>query len=283
MKPDMAESSASSLAGRRFRALLRAVPGGLLGPIHALVAHRSLLWVLVRREVVARTSGTLLGGFWVLAQPALQVAALWFLLDVVLRVRFPGQAPFLNYFLIGMLAWLTISEILNRNLTILAECGPLYQRAIFPLEILPMLPLVVTGITYGAIYACVAAVLEGPSAGVAAVVVVAVLMLWLIPLCYLFSVIGLFLKDARQLIPFVLTLLMYATPILYLPEALPKSFQILLPLNPLADIMALIHALVQGMPWRRGELLRPLVLWVALLGPSWILFRRAAPHMREAL
>ena len=268
---------------RLLKAVLRASGEALWVPCSALRDHRALFALLMRREVVSRTSGTWLGGLWMLAQPALQVVALWFLLDVVLKVRFPGQAPFLNYFLVGMLPWLMVNEVLQRNLQVLSEFGALYQRTAFPLAILPLLPLAVTGLTYGGIYAVVVGLLEGPGAFFRAPLAVAAILLWLLPFSYLFAVVGLFLRDARQLIPFVLTLLMYVTPIMYLPDALPHGMRILLPLNPLADIMTLLHGLLQGMPWGPGNLLRPLALWLLLLGPAWLLFRRAEPHMREEL
>lgn len=256
---------------------------GLLGPYRALFANAGLFLLLVRRDIVARTAGTMLGGLWMLGQPALNAAAMWFLLDVVLAVRFPGQVPFLNYFLIGMLPWLMANEILQRSLHVLSEYGALFQRSIFPVKLLPLLPVVVSGTTYGIIYAVLVGMLEGPIAGAKAFVILIFLMIWLVPVCYLLSIVGLLIKDARQFIPFVLTLVMYVTPILYLPQALPIQMRDFLFLNPFADMMALIHAVVQGMPWEMGNVLRPLGLWLLLLAPSTVLFRRAEPHMREAL
>jgi lipopolysaccharide transport system permease protein len=53
--------------------------------------------------------------------------------------------------------------------------------------------------------------------------------------------------------------------------------------NPFADLMAVIHGLLQGMPFSAGNIIRPLLLWLLLMGPAWLLFVRAEPHMREAL
>ena len=111
------------------------------GLVQSAVGQRALQRLLIRREMVARTSGTLLGGAWMVVQPALQIVGLWFFLDVVLKVRSPGRVPFVNYFLVGMIGWMMMSEILQRNLTVLVEFGPLYQRTIFPLPLLPLLPL----------------------------------------------------------------------------------------------------------------------------------------------
>ncbi|MEZ5671085.1 MAG: hypothetical protein R3E08_01375 [Thiotrichaceae bacterium] len=117
---------------------------GLVAPFREVVAHRYLLLLLAKRDIHSRTSGTILGGAWLLLQPALQVVGFWFLLDIVLKVKFKiadTELAFASYFVIGILPWLFISEILMRSLSVLTEYGSLYQRSIFPIAILPLLPL----------------------------------------------------------------------------------------------------------------------------------------------
>jgi lipopolysaccharide transport system permease protein len=265
------------------RKLFRNAAAGLCGPLRLLARERTLLRMLVRRDIAGRTSGTLLGGLWMLAQPALQILAFWFLLDFVLQVRFPGRVPFVSYLLLGMVPWLMIAEVLNRAITVLPEFGPLYQRAVFPLRILPLVPPVVSGFIYGLVFFLTAAALEGAAAALWAPLIVLALFLWLTPFCYLLAVLGLFVRDAAQVFPFLMSLALYLTPILYLPEMLPEFLRPWLALNPFADIMALIHAALQGTAWSTGNLARPLALWLAALAPAWVLFRRSEPHMREAL
>lgn len=246
--------------------------------------YRQLLVLLVRRDFLQRTSGTALGWSWMFVQPALQVAALWFLLDIVLKVRFPGiEGGFVGYYLTGMLPWLMMSEIIQRSLAVMSEYSALYQRAVFPLAIIPVIPLLVSGCIYASIFSIVASMFAGLAAGLWALVLMLVLMLWLLPFCYLFAVLGLFVRDLQQLAPFVLTMLMYVTPILYLPSAFPKSLNWWLQVNPFAHLMVLAHALVQGQALTWHSLAVPGLLWLAVLWPSFALFRRAQPHMREAL
>lgn len=256
---------------------------GLLEPFRLLVRHRDLFLLLARRDLAVRTSGTALGMVWVLAQPALQMLAFWFLLDLVLRVRFPGHVPFLNYFLIGMLPWLMMNEALQRSTGVLGEFGSLYQRMAFPVALLPLLPLLTAGGIFGTVYVVMVALIAGPGAALLAPLVIGGIVLWLMPLCYLISVLGLFARDFRQIVPFLLTMAMYLTPILYMPQMLPEAIRGLLVLNPVADLLAVAHHLLLGLPVTAGNWLRPWGLWLFLLGPAWVLFRRTEPHMREEL
>ncbi len=262
---------------------VRNAVAGLVEPFKILFTQRTLLRLLIKRDIVNRTAGTLLGGLWMLAQPALQMLAFWFLLDFVLKVKFPGQVAFVNYFLIGMVPWVLIAEVLGRSMTVLAEFSALYRRSMFPLSILPVIPLLLSALIYGTVFMITAAVLEGPLPALLALGVMAALLVWLLPFCYLLAVIGLFVKDVAQVFPFLLTMVLYLTPILYMPEMLPEELRAFLVFNPFADVMALIHAVLQGMPLTTGNWLRPLLLWALLLAPAWVLFRRTEPHMREAL
>lgn len=269
--------------GNLLRRWSRKTVAGLVGPFQLIHQHRGLLWVLLRREIAGQTSGTVLGWVWIVAQPALQVLAFWFLLGVVLRVRMPSQVNFVDYFLMGMLPWFFVSNAIQRNLMVLTEFGALYQRSVFPIKLLPLIPLLFAGIIYALIWPVVASIMLGGAAPLLALVLVALITLWLIPVCYLVALVGLFARDARHLVPFLLTMTLFLTPILYMPQQLPESVRFLLALNPLADLMAIVHHLLQGMPITLGNVARPVILWLVLLAPAWTFFHRAEPHMREQL
>lgn len=256
---------------------------GFSMPFREAYTHRYLLLLLIKRDIITRTSGTLLGDAWLLFQPALQIIGFWFLLGIVLNIKFPNNFPFINYFLVSILPWVFISEIAMRSLAVLGEFGGLYQRAVFPIAILPLFPLLLTTLLYALIMSITIGLLEGAKLIILGLLTILVLAIWLIPFCYCLAVIGLFLKDLAQFFPFLITMTLYLTPILYMPDSLPASLKWILLINPIADVMALIHATLQGLPWHWGNLLRPLGLWLLFLGPAWVLFKRAEPHVREML
>lgn len=249
----------------------------------SLWVHRRLIATLVRRDIQVRTSGTVVGGFWLVLQPALQVFAFWFLLGAVLRVRFPGQVPLVDYLLLGIIPWLMISDVLNRSLGVLSDFSNLYQRSVFPIVTLPWLPIIFAAIVFVPIYTGVVAVLIGPAKALFAPLIIVAVLILLVPLVFAGSVVGLFVRDLRQFVPFVLTMTMYLTPILYAPAMLPEAVRPWLVLNPVADTMAVIHWVLQDLPCTLGNVLRPLALWLIVTVPAWRLFLRAEPHVREEL
>lgn len=262
--------------------LSRLLTSGFM-PMLLLFKQRFLILQLVKRDIVSRTSGTWLGGLWLLGQPALQVLAFWFLLNVVFKVRAVGHIAYLDYFLTAMLPWLLISDSLTRSLNILGEFGALYQRSRFPVAVLPLLPPLLSLVVYLPIYLIVVGALLGGVASLKGLLVMLSLFIWVIPLVYGLAITGLFVREVRQVFPFLITMALYVTPILYAPDSLPPSARWMLAWNPIADIIALIQGWLHGFPIEQGNWLRPLLIWLGLGGPAWILFQRTEPHMREVL
>jgi len=252
--------------------------------ITSFVRHSELLRVLLVREAAARTSGTTLGVMWMLVQPALQVAAFWFLLQVVLRVKYPDlPGGFTQYFLVGMLPWLMFNEILIRSLSVLQEYSSIYERTALPIGLIPLLPPIVSGAIYSLIYFVVAAFLGGLQGALGAIGFMVFFLLWLAPLVYLMAILGLFIRDLAQIAPFILTMMLYLTPIFYTPSALPDYLHWWLNVNPFAQLMIVAHACVDGSSFPTASFLSLILLWLVLAVPAWLLFKRAAPYVREAL
>lgn len=252
-------------------------------PAQLSLANASLLRMLVRRDLVNRSSGTLLGRAWPLIQTALQVAGFWFLFDIIYGMRAVRGPSFLEYLLSGMLPWFCLTEVLTRGSGMFREFSNLFRRSPFPVEILPVLMLLLPALVYTPVYALVCLFLYGPLAALSSLLVIPLLLLWLLPLLYLFSVLGVFVRDFAQALPILLTFMMYATPILYFPDMVPEGMQQLLWLNPFSDLMRCIHALVEWQPLPWHSVYRLWGLWLLLLGPSWVLYRRSLPHVREVL
>jgi lipopolysaccharide transport system permease protein len=225
-----------------------------------------------------------LGFVWLILQPALQVLALWFLMQVILQVRFPGAGSFVNYFLIGMIPWFAIAEILQRSTTLYSEFSVLFKRNPFPILILPVLSISLTLIIYTAIFVVVVVILEGVEYILPAIIAMLSLGILLLPLTMILSILGVFFKDISQAIPFVLTMTLYLSPLLYMPSMMPEAIQAYLVFNPVADYLALLHYYLQNIETlQQNMLLRLSLEWLLLLAPAWILFNRSEKHIREVI
>ena len=245
--------------------------------------HFNLIRQLLAREIASRTRGTFLGWGWLFLQPGLQIGALWFLFNFIFKTRAQGPGAFLPYFLIAMLLWFLVQEALSRSLTILTEYGPIYQRTVFPIFLLPLIPLLLALLFFGPVVLILAGLLSDWKGILGGLLMLLLMFTWVLPLCYLLSILGVFIKESRQIVPFLLTLWMYLSPILYPPQAIPDWLQPWQQWNPMADWIDLGTALILHMELAEGAILRLIgvsgFLWLLCL----VLFRRAAPYIREEL
>lgn len=267
-----------------FQGNLRNIVGGVSNPFRSVIGNWSLFTMLLKRDLVNRTSGTVLGKIWPLAQPALQILGYWFVFGVIFSVRAEGRGEnFLEYLLAGMVPWLCVAEVLSRSTTMFREFSPLYRRNPFPLEILPLLIMAIPCLVYGAAYFFLNLFMGGLDKALLSLIVMPLFMLWLLPLCLLFSVLGLFLKDFTQAVPFLLMITLFLTPILYFPSMLPEGIKQFIWINPFSDLMALVHGILQDTEFSWMNLVRPFLIWLLLLGPAWLFYKRSIPHIREVL
>jgi lipopolysaccharide transport system permease protein len=266
-----------------FLRLMRAYGQGVYQPWRLAVRHRLLLRQLLARDAIIQTAGTHLGRLWLLLGPGLQILAWWFVFDAVLRVRPMAHFSFLDYFLPTVLPWLFVQETLSRCLSLLREVRSLYERSVFPLVILPLLPLLLIWMVYTPLEVSVVAILHGPRAAMAATAFMILLPLLLLPWCYLFSLLGVFFPDGAYGMRFLLTLLFYFTPIIYTPQMLPEVLQDILVWNPMATLLQVLHGLIGLATLDFHHAWYPLACSLLITGPAWVLFSRMSMQIREAL
>jgi lipopolysaccharide transport system permease protein len=266
-----------------FLRLVRAYGQGFCQPWRLAVRHRHLLRQLLARDAIIQTAGTHLGRLWLLLGPGLQILAWWFVFGAVLRVRPMAHFSFLDYFLPTVLPWLFVQETLSRCLSLLREVRSLYERSVFPLAILPLLPLLLIWMVYTPLEAFVVAILHGWQAAMASACFMIVLAWLLMPWCYIFSLLGVFFPDGAYGMRFLLTLLFYFTPILYTPQMLPAALQDALAWNPMAALLEVLHGLIGFGALDVHHAWYPFACSLLLTGPAWVLFSRMSMQIREAL
>lgn len=230
-------------ARRAARRLAQLLGRSFWYPLRTLARHRALIVSMVRRDLQGRYRGSMAGAWWTLVQPMLLMGAYYFVFGVVLKVGGEGgSGAFVFYFLCGTLPWLAFSEAVGRSPNVVIENSNFVKRVIFPLEILPvnltLLGLATEG--FALLIFLTALVSLGPGLGWSALYLPLVLtpqVLLTFGLCWFLAALGVFLRDVGQLMPLLLTIWFFATPIVYYAAALPQGWLWLFQLNPMYIIV----------------------------------------------
>jgi len=257
------------------------------------VGYRHFVVSSIRKDYRTRFARSKLGALWMIVHPLVNAAIFALVLAEVMSARLPGMADdHLAYALhvtSGMLAWSLFSEVVTRCLGIFIESGDLLKKLYFPRI---CLPLIVTGIAllnnllmYAAVLLIFAALghVPGPA-------VLLVPLLMLIPLALglglglVLAVFNVFARDVGQVVPIVLQLAFWFTPIIYVPSMLPARLRPFLGLNPMTPVVeAYQQAMVSGTVPHGTGLAWVAVLALALLAAALFMFRRASVELVDSL
>lgn len=248
-------------------------------PLHALAApftgalrHRELILRMARREVEMRYRGSALGLVWSLITPLLMLGVYTFVFSQVFNSKWSGtDTPFALLLFAGLIVFGILSEPVNRAPALMFENISYVKKVVFPLDALAWVALLSTlftaavNVVIWTLFHLVAVGLP-PWTAILLPVLLLPLCLLTVGLVWLLSSLGVFVRDLRQAVPVVTTILMFLSPVFYPVSAAPPWIQGLMRLSPLA--MALDQsrdALVAGR-------LPDWTVWLVQLAVSWVVF-----------
>jgi lipopolysaccharide transport system permease protein len=225
--------------------------------LKSLWKNRELIVMLVRREILTRYKGSLIGVMWSLITPMMMLAVYTFVFSVVFNARWgvdvpTGRAEFAVVLFAGLLIHAFFSECLIKAPTLILSNVNLVKKVVFPLEVLPMT-------TVGtALFNC----------GINVLVLLFAMLIFGMPLhwnvllfpivllplallslgvVWLISALGVYLRDIAQLTGLLSTVLLFLAPVFFPASALPAAYQPWLNVNPLTYLIELSRTLlIQG-------------------------------------
>lgn len=261
-------------------------------PIPELLRFRGLLWQMTLRDFRSKYAGSLIGVFWSVINPLLLLAVFTFIFTAVFKARFgdhPGIGVSALYILAGILPWLAVQDGLSRAGTVVLENQNLVTRARFPLSVLPAFPALSSLIGQLAGLAALAVIagvtLRPPGLSLIALPLLLALQLAItIGLAMIISAIAVFLRDLVHVLPVLLLVWMYGTPIFYPAELVPQRFRIIISANPLAHLVMAYRRVLLEASWPDpASLLVLLAFAAATLILGALLFRKLAPGFADSL
>jgi lipopolysaccharide transport system permease protein len=210
--------------------------------------YRSLFYFFVWRDIKVRYKQTLLGAMWAVIQPFLSMILLSFFFGKLAGIATEGGLyPIFSYS--ALVPWTFFSTALSSSSNSMVSNANLFTKIYFPRIAVPITP-VLAGLIDFAIASLLLFVLM-PYYGVP---VTSALLLWpvlMLPLLCLAIGLGLIMaslsvryRDVKYALPFLIQMMMFATPIIYPLAVVPASYRWLSIINPLTGIIDAFRAAV---------------------------------------
>jgi ABC-type polysaccharide/polyol phosphate export permease len=249
-----------------------------------------LLKEMVVRDVRSRYAGSSLGLLWAFAHPVLWMLLYTGVFALVLRVPVdPGYASFPEFLMAGLLPWMAIQEGVSRSASVLVDNAAMVKKTVFPVETL-VLSVVLAAVVNELIALAVFAVYVGLVGHLSAawLTLLAPALLLQVAMTFGLGCIAAtstaFVRDTAHAVGIGLTVVFYATPIVYPASLVPERLRPILEANPVAHLVDLYRrAFTLHTASSAGSVLY-LTLFcgaVALLGA--VLFSRARPHFADLI
>lgn len=230
-----------------YHRIIKPTRGWNLVDIREMRDYKDLLWRLSMREMILRYRQTALGPVWVVLQPVLGAGVFSFVFGQIAHLNSGGQ-PYFVFSYAGLTAWNFFTATTVKVTSSLVSNAGLIAKIYFPRLILPLSGLFGTIVNFAVSIAIMGFLWIG-FAGTFPGWPLLTLPFWLFILLLYAMGIGLMAaaimvtyRDIAQMMPFLLSVLMYCAPVAYTLASVPANLQVLFRINPLTGV-------IEGFRW----------------------------------
>jgi len=241
-------------------------------------AYRELLYFFIWRDVKVRYKQTLLGAGWAIIQPLMTMVVFTIFFGHLAKVPSDGL-PYPVFSLMALVPWTYFASALAGCSTSLSGYQHIISKVYFPRLIIPIAavvaPLVdfaigfVILIGFMAWYRIVpgASIVWLPALMLLALATAASVGVWLAALNVRY-------RDVRYVVPFIVQLWMFATPVAYPASLVPAQWRAVYGLNPMAGV-------IEGFRWALAGGPAPGVITLVSVAVVAVLIAGGAVYFRK--
>ena len=245
-----------------------------------------MLWT--GREIRVRYKQSLLGVGWAIIQPLVLTVVFTLVFSRIMQVN-TGGVPYPIFAYAALVPWTFFATSLSFGIPSLVNNLNLVSKIYFPREILPLANIGAALLDFamaGLVFAGMMLVYQIP---------VTLYILWVIPLLIIQTILTagvvllgsaaiVFFRDVRFVVPLLIQVWMYASPVIYPTDLVPPAYLSLYFLNPMAGIIdGYRRVLVLGQAPNIPALLAATLISLALLFLGYFVFKRSEPLFADLI
>ena len=213
---------------------------------------RELLFFLVQRDIKVRYKQTVLGIAWSVLQPFLTMVVFTIFFGHLAKLPSDG-VPYPLFSLAAVVPWTYFATAATNGSASLVGNQHLLSKVYFPRVLVPLaavlMPVVDLAVSFGMLIALMMwyrvaptlLLLELPLFVALAVLTAFAVTLWT-------SALSVRYRDARYVLPFVIQIWLFVTPVAYPASMVPERWRLLYALNPMAAVVEGFRGALLGTP-----------------------------------
>ncbi len=250
---------------------------------------RELLGMMVWRDIVVRYKQTAMGVSWALLRPIATMLVFTLIFGKLANLPANG-APYPLMVFAGLLPWLFFSATFSDGSNSVVSNANLVSKVYFPRIIIPLTSLVVGLVDF--LLAMLIYVVMSAFYGAPPGIHILALPLFLMQLCLLIlgcsllvAALSVWYRDFRHLLPVVLQLGVFLSPVGFASTVVPEKWRLLYAINPMVGIIDGFRWSLLGdnQPLRVNEISISLLVTLLLLWFGHRTFRRNEHRFSDAI
>lgn len=205
-----------------------------------LYAYRQLLKSNVQKEIRGKYKGSFLGVLWSFVNPLLMTLVYAIVFPLILKNTEPH---YITYLVIGILPWNYFTTVIAQGTSTILVNGGILKKVYFPREILPISVNLSGVINFfiSCLVMCLFLIFSGIGFSWYILLFPLIVLAQFViqqAIIFITSAINVYVRDSEYIINFIISMLFYATPILYSSSMFSGSaIEWIIKLNPIATII----------------------------------------------
>jgi lipopolysaccharide transport system permease protein len=256
--------------------------------LRELWKYRELLYFLTWRDLKVRYKQTALGAGWAILQPLIAMVVF-----TVFFGRFGGMAervngPYTVFVLSALLPWTFFANTVTQGALSLLANGQMVSKVYFPRLLVPF------SAACGNLVDLVVALLASfgillyqgfaPRPGFLALpFLIADAIVAAIGVATLLAALVVEYRDFRQVIPFVMQIWMFVSPVIFPMDVIPQKWRTLYALNPIVGVISGFRSALMGQAFCWFEITVSLLSAVAILLVALVYFSRVERRLADII
>jgi lipopolysaccharide transport system permease protein len=268
--------------------------------IKGIIDHRELIAVLVWKNITVRYKQAYLGIGWAVLKP-LTLMLVFTLLRSFVGIP-SGNVPYPILAFAALLPWIFFQESASEGVLSVVGNAGLIRKIYFPREVFPIMAMITKLVELGINVLILAGLMVWfgmvPSVQVCwAPLIILYTMLTSLAIALAGAAINVYYRDVGAALPTLLSLLMYASPVIYPLELVKNKLLVqqaggkwsdvlytLYTINPLAGIIdSFQNVVLRGVPPNFPALLPGAILVAIALPLSYLFFKRAESYFADVI
>lgn len=216
----------------------------------SLWQHREVLWIWTLRDVKVRYKQAAMGAAWAIIQPFFLMVVLTIVFSMLVKVP-SGNIAYPVFSYAALLPWTFFVNSLNFATASLVNNSNLVTKIYFPREVMPFASVIACALDLAIGFILLVPMMLFYHVGITPYVlllpvVLVVQVLFTAAICLFAAAGNVFYRDIRFIVPLLVQVWFYITPIIYPTSMVPPALRSLFMLNPMTGIIEAYRAMLDG-------------------------------------